>query len=236
MSVTRSILEVSELYTKSLEEVLDIKLDRDSVKTRLVRSRLSKAAESVKQISEGLTCERSTFLSAQYLNDPDIRSAYLLYYTTTNFLKVIPPLRELERSDFFKREAISVLDLGSGSGAALWGLLSYLEEEHAAPITVSAIAADVVSDNLKDIRRFYKSLAPKLTTVQSTLETMRLDLATLDRKTFADKKFDLIVLMNTLNELSVETEAKLFSLLPDILTENGVVLLVEPATRNESRR
>jgi ribosomal protein RSM22 (predicted rRNA methylase) len=233
MAIARSVLTTSELYTKTLEEVLGMKLGRDDVKRRETRASLERIAESVKKLNEGLTVGRESFLAQHYLSDPEIRKAYQLYYTTTNYLKIIPPLRELAVSKFFDRPTLRILDLGSGAGAAIWGILDFLETELQQEIDIQITAVDSVPQNIKDIQRFHLLYQKHCTAVKSKLTQKVHDLET---PISFDQKFDLIVMMNTLNEVSAEAEQRLLTTLPTLLTENGVVLLIEPATRKQSRR
>lgn len=211
-----------------------MKLDRDSVKRRETRASLERIAESVAKLNEGLTVGRESFLAQHYLSDPEIRKAYLLYYTTTNFLKIVPPLRELALSNFFNRTTpLRILDLGSGSGAAIWGILEFLETELQQPIEIEITAVDTVVQNVRDIQQFHNLFLRQCEFVKSRLTTKVLDLeSTLP----FEEKFDLIVMMNTLNELSEAGEKNVLNTLPNLLADNGSVILVEPATRKQSRR
>ncbi|HET9137088.1 MAG TPA: small ribosomal subunit Rsm22 family protein [Candidatus Kapabacteria bacterium] len=233
MAISRSVLTTSELYTKTLEEVLGIKLGRDDVKRRETRASLERIAESVTKLNEGLTVGRESFLAQHYLSDPEIRKAYQLYYTTTNYLKIIPPLRELALSDFFDKPSLRILDLGTGTGAAIWGILDFLETEVQHPIDLDITAVDSVAQNIKDIQRFHFQYLKHCTSIKSKLTTRVHDLET---PISFEEKFDLIVMMNTLNELSEEAEERLLTTFPTLLSNDGVVLMIEPATRKQSRR
>jgi hypothetical protein len=120
-------LIVPDDYIASLEEVLGTSLGKDALHSPATKRMLTEAAKTVQQISEGLTQDRDSFVKSKYLKKHDQRRAYLLYYVTTNFLKLWPPLRELAQSGFFDRGEIKHLDLGSGPGTAAFGLWSYLD-------------------------------------------------------------------------------------------------------------
>jgi ribosomal protein RSM22 (predicted rRNA methylase) len=128
---------------------------------------------------------------------------------------------------------LQILDLGSGSGAAIWGLIVFLEEELQQPIEIEIMAVDSVAQNLKDIRTFHDKLLQSCEYVKSTLQTKLLDL---EQEISVVWKFDLITMMNTLNELSDAAEEKTLNTLPNLLEEKGTVLFIEPATRKQSRR
>src|SRR5579883_2354335 len=126
MSVIGNPLAPAEFYTETLEEVLGLRLFEQNAGEH---KKLLGIARQVETLTHGLTTDRPRFLDKHYLSDRKLREAYQLYYTTTNLLKIIPPLRELALSGIFEHEQIDVLDLGTGTGAALWGLIQYFEQE-----------------------------------------------------------------------------------------------------------
>lgn len=236
MSITRRSLSPAELYTQTLEEVLGLPLGGEMLLRKEIRRRYEKLAANVRTISMGLTRDRKNFIEEPYLNDSELRQAYLLYYTTTNMLKIIPPLRELSFSGFFDTsKPIRILDLGSGTGAAIWGLIQYLECERALPIEVSITAVDSVAKNLSTIRDFHNRLSKRCTFVKSSLE-VQLDNLEHTKLHRSEERYDLIIMMNTLNELSPEPEQSLNDLFKQLLEDDGVLMLIEPASRPQSRR
>ena len=84
------MIELPTEYTTALEEVLGQSLTRQALEDRKGREFIRTNAAFVSQISHGLTKDRSTFLGSKYLSDPALQRAYLLYYTTTNLLKLWP--------------------------------------------------------------------------------------------------------------------------------------------------
>ncbi|HYM20348.1 MAG TPA: small ribosomal subunit Rsm22 family protein [Candidatus Kapabacteria bacterium] len=236
MSIKRKNLALAPEYIGTLEEVLGISLDPDSIKRSIIRKRIEGIAEAVRTLSMGLTTGREDFLSEKYLANPAFREAYQLYYTSTNTLKILPQLRELAISNFFKTDSLRVLDLGTGTGASLWGLLQYCQYELSSPPNIEIIAGDNIAENLKFVQRFYSSFSKKLRNDRSTLETKMVDLELADSVQFDSKKFDLVFMTNTLNELSSEAETRLLNLFKSILTDTGFIIITEPAARERSRR
>src|SRR5579872_1481575 len=116
-------LQLPDEYLTALSERFGFELSHGNLATRAGKAYIAKKAENVSRISEGLTKSRRTFLASDYLKNKETREAYALYYMTTNILKIIQPLRELAISGFFEKENLRVLDLGTGTGAAVWGLL-----------------------------------------------------------------------------------------------------------------
>src|SRR4030065_1454123 len=83
-------------------------------------------AANVASHSKLLTRERDN-LPQQYLKDKDLRDAYILYYVPANLYKIHIPLRELSLhpGGIFKKEKLKILDLGSGPGTAILGVMDF---------------------------------------------------------------------------------------------------------------
>src|SRR5258708_7741986 len=109
-SPKRVPLVVPDAYIAALEEVLKMNLGSDHLRERETKQRIERLAVKVAELSEGLTRDRANFFATKYLKDAGLREAYLAYYTTTNLLKIWPPLRELAIGGFFDRPAMKVLD------------------------------------------------------------------------------------------------------------------------------
>jgi SAM-dependent methyltransferase len=231
----RDILSPGRIYIESLEEVLAMRLDSDTLKGKVVRKQLEAIAADVLKLSRGLTGRSEVELEKGYLSRKEFQLAYRLYYTTTNFLKIIPPLRELAFLQFAEKESLRVLDLGSGTGAAIWGLVQFLEAHHRQTIELAVVAVDSVSENLAFIRMFATAVAKRCTHVKLRVETKQQDLEALTDKSFPAGSFDLVTMMNTLNELSDSAQVRLFGSLPSYLSESGSMLVIEPASREASR-
>ncbi len=214
-----------------MEEVLGIPLSDESVRTREAKKQLEKFATSVEEVSKGLTTGRDQFLARKYLKDPEIRKAYALYYTTTNFLKPFIPLKEL----FINRvlnSPLHALDLGAGTGAAALGLLHFLHQSDFKS-EVHLTLVDAVEQNLADATKIIKAYAKTLP-FTVTIETRTKNIA--DRDLSFAKEFDLIMMMNTLNELDASGDQQLLQMFTSSLRTDGAILLIEPAARPSSRR
>jgi ribosomal protein RSM22 (predicted rRNA methylase) len=228
------MLHVPVEYVKALQEVLGQELSENALRTSAGKKWLSRIAASVSELSQGLTKARTAFLSERYLERPGEREAYLAYFTTTNLLKLWPPLRELARCGFFAhRERLDHLDLGTGTGAAIWSLATWLATEHPG-LALHTTAADHVQANLDVTARFAKMLKQHLPSITMDVTTTRSQLPKLDLR--ASAAFDLITLMNVVNELPEEQDAQLIAALEKLLSENGTVIMIEPSAREPSRR
>ena len=229
------MIELPTEYTTALEEVLGQSLTRQALEDRRGKEFVRTITSSISQISQGLTKDRSTFLRSKYLSNPALQRAYLLYYTTTNLLKLWPPLRELAASGFFGRSSsVKHLDLGAGTGAAVWGLATYLKHEQRGIQTLSNFSTDVLPQNLRTIGAFNAHFTRHISPLKIDLRTAQMDLA--GQKPMEGETYDLITLMNVVNEIDEERDAQLISRLTSLIAERGAVIMIEPSTREQSRR
>jgi ribosomal protein RSM22 (predicted rRNA methylase) len=229
--VKRPRLIVPQEYISALEEVLSLRLSDEQVRTREGKKRLDEIAHHVLNLNQGLTTEREEFLLKRYLKDPDIRRAYALYYTTTNLLKPYIPLKEL----FFEKNLtgpLRVLDLGAGTGAASFGLLYFLQQR-VFTAGVDLTLVDAVRENLHDASKLITAYAKSLP-FKIALELYPKNI--LDDELLSGKEFDLILMMNTVNELDEQHASQLLQKLSSLLSPTGSLLVIEPAAREASRR
>jgi ribosomal protein RSM22 (predicted rRNA methylase) len=227
------MLQLPPDYTRALEEVLGFSLTGLSGKAG--KKKLDAIVRGVMSLTQGLTKERAEFVRSEYLRNEEQLQAYLLYYTSTNLLKLWPPLRELARDGFFERRtSISHLDLGSGTGAAVWGLATYLKNEQP-NVTLKTLSTDKLPQNLKVIERFAKAMnAPIATSV--------LDLTSLPNgrawipASAGMTTFDLVTLMNVLAEIGESHDENIISFLKERSSDGSAIVMIEPANRELSRR
>ena len=196
-------------------------------------------AFDVSRLSELLTKGRKT-LKPSYLKDKDLRDAYIHYYVPVNMYKILVPLRELaiHPSRIFEKEMVRVLDLGSGPGTAILGIIDFFSSRGKRPY-LKFTAVDPISENLLETERLFKLFIEKgnadasLLTIKSTIEKS---------KSLADSPFDIITLSNVLSEIAHRYNQKIrrrINLLKTIinrsLTHDGSCIIIEPALRDTSR-
>jgi ribosomal protein RSM22 (predicted rRNA methylase) len=229
-------LTVPDEYIASLEEVLGTSLGKDALHQPATKRMLQEAAKTVQQISEGLTQDRASFVKSKYLKKHDQRRAYLLYYVTTNFLKLWPPLRELAQSGFFEREEIKHLDLGSGPGTAAFGLWTYLDSIQS-QANCRSLLTDSLDENLKEAEKALRPVA-KHVSVTTSLSTATWDIrnTTISDAVLKGAPYDIITMMNVINELPEEIDEALIDRLLTLVKDDGAIIMIEPSTREVSRR
>ena len=111
------------------------------------------AAQSLKQLSITFTAERIS-IGKRYLDQADVRAAYLLYFLPANIPKIWFVLDELSRhpSHILNRETLRVLDLGSGVGTASLATLLLVSERLPEVRRLEITAVDNSSHALADCR------------------------------------------------------------------------------------
>ncbi len=196
-------------------------------------------ATDVVRLSQLFTRERER-LPAAYLKDPGLREAYRTYFLPPNLAKIRVPLVELalHRKQIFAKDTIRVLDLGSGPGSALLGVLEYFAAQEKKP-RLQCVAVDQVAENLSVADELFHSerislgLSASLKTVRAGIERAGQHLS---------GPFDLIIFSNVLNELFAHEGRRiekrlvmLEEILMHALAEEGSCIIIDPALRDTSR-
>lgn len=197
-------------------------------------------AADVARLSSLLTREREN-LPAAYLKDKSLRQAYLLYFVPSNLAKIHLPLRELSLHPrgILSRERLRFLDIGSGPGTALLGVLEFFSQQEKRPL-VQCTAVDQVGENLKDAEDLFRSWRDK-TGIDASLRTVKSEAGkAMDR--LPGDRYDVIIFSNVMNELFhgdgdriAKRSAFLKSILKRLLAPDGSCIIIEPALRETSR-
>lgn len=199
---------------------------------------LKALAADILRLSKLLTRDRSE-LPAAYLNDAALRKAYQTYFLPPNRAKIRLALTELSLhpQGVLRKDRLRILDLGSGPGTAVLGMIDHFSQQDHQPF-LEFIAQDQVAGNLKEAERLFSDLqqgyaAATLTTIHSTIDKVEAGL---------NGQYDIITLSNLLNELYTQDAAKLSRrteflahLLRTFLAPDGSCILVEPALQGTSR-
>lgn len=229
----RTKLSVPQNYVSNLERLLGLELSHEALITKKGRKALEPFVQGVSALSSGLTKEKNELIQRKYLREDDIRNAYLLYYTTTNFLKVIQPIGEW--LPYFGGDTLRILDLGCGTGAATWGVLHYLSTHEHSIKKVEITFADHIKENLDICKKLF---ALQEVGVEITADYHQIDIKDdkVVKKVFGEGKYDLVIMMNTLNELPEDGDTERINTFTALLSDDGALLIIEPASKRESRR
>ena len=196
-------------------------------------------APHVARLSSLLTKDRES-LPAVYLKDAGLRTAYVRYYLPPNMKKVSLALAELSLHPdrLLARDRLRILDLGSGPGTALLGVLAFFARRTERP-QLDCVAVDRVVENLRTAEELFGSYRTNKG-LSASLKTLRADLEAAEQ--LAEEPFDLIILSNVLNELFPFDEDRLGkrlrvlqNILGRLLVPEGSCIIIEPALRTTSR-
>ncbi len=201
---------------------------------------LNELSAHVSRLSGLLTRDREALPEA-YLKDPGMRQAYLRYFVPANIGKIHLPLRELSLhpKGLLRRDRLRVLDLGSGPGTALLGMLEFFSRQEHRP-KLDCTALDQVGENLKDAGRLFAEWRGS-TGMDASLRTLRSGVEQAATR-LAGERFDILILSNALNELFhgrderiEERRSVLRTLLDQLMDRQGSCIIIEPALRETSR-
>lgn len=196
-------------------------------------------AANVARLSRLLTRERNAMPQA-YLQDVGLREAYSAYFLPVNIRKIRVPLQELalHPNEPLSKERLRILDIGSGPGSAMLGVMEFFSERESKP-RLECTALDQVAENLRAANDFFVSFQDRLG-LDATLHIVQADIK--DAERLLHERFDVILLSNVLNELFsrhqeriVKRAALLASLLNKLLADDGSCIIIEPALRETSR-
>ncbi len=229
------MLEIPKFYENFLTKISNVNLNSSR--------QLKKVAEIVSTMSEYFTRKnlRKEFVFYDYLSDPEVQLGYLIYFTSTNLLKVHVPLNEISFSGFFKgKTKIEILDIGTGLGTVVMGTIIWMHEniKYFKNAEIKFVALDKVE---KNIQKFQENLDVFLSelknhyprTIKITVEPAIFDIE--HAFEMFHKRFDLITVANTLNEVPYEKRNKLLRLINAGIKDDGFVILIEPALMATSR-
>jgi ribosomal protein RSM22 (predicted rRNA methylase) len=207
--------------------------------TTLSKDDLNALAADVLRLSRLLTREREA-LPAAYLKDRSLRRAYLLYFLPANLSKVHTPLRELalHPMNLLRKERLRVLDIGSGPGTAVLGVLGFFARQEQRPI-IESTAVDQVGENLREAEALFRERRTEYG-IDASLRTVKTGIERLAARLGGG--YDITILSNVLNELfhgDPDRIAKRTELLKNMLDRclapDGSAVIIEPALRETSR-
>ncbi len=212
------------------------------------RCEIEALARGVRTLSTLFTRKRDA-LQAGYLDDASLRNSYVAYFVPVNVGKIqtvleeLPPLRSPEEGT---ATPLRLLDVGSGPGSASLAVLDWMLRHPSTQLRpLEAVLVDRSRPALHEavvlLNQYVRSVgAPpaQVEPVQADLRRNRWMQSLGARET---GRYDLIIIANCLNELftmernAVERRVKLVARLLNLLADGGSLVVIEPATRAESR-
>ncbi len=184
-------------------------------------------ATAMRTLHEGLTVNRSNFVGHTYLDDPDIRFAYDTYMLSVQSPKLPPILDAIAPLLVDKDRPLRVLDIGCGTGTASIATALWMD---AADRTVEFTCVDHSKRALSQSQRHLDALhLGKHTFHYTQSHQLHRSIATLG-------SFDVVLMMNVVNELAPTVFPAIESSLGNVLTNEGLLVMIEPSAKEPSRR
>lgn len=190
---------------------------------------LSRISRSSAELSDLFTKDRASLRS--YMNDGDMRSAYIAHYLLTNAYKVMHCIVEAERTiGIGNASSLNILDLGCGPGTALLATASYFKNRGN---SLRLFGVDNDSTILSDAKKLVGMIAPDAKFDSTSGDISKVKIASLVGK----NKFDIIIAANVINEIGYDDRSLgiVTSIMKDCLLDDGVLILIDPALKTSSR-
>ncbi len=195
--------------------------------------------EGVRRLSELFTVQRA-HRPADYLAEPGLRRAYLLYFLPVNYAKTAALLDEIPA---LPARPLRILDVGSGMGTASLAVLDHLTRcRDAAREGSELIALDRSREALREAEALWASAANRKDRPLCAFRAVVADAERPDEQApWHEGRFDLIILANSLNELfesakdPIEARARFLKALLKAVAEDGTMMIIEPALRETTR-
>ncbi len=205
---------------EKLEEIIVLKLlGKEAIKQfqlgKISNKYLEKYSKIIKKISENYIDNENGNLSRN-MDKKDFAVAYSLYYLPINFYKVSYIFSCLNLNDFQNRK-IKCLDYGSGPATGALASSKFFNE----------VNFTLFDESLKMLE-IGKSL------LESYSPSSKVKI-TDNFKDIQDNSYDVITVLNALNEFSSKDFSILFDNLNKILSQNGILVFLEPALKKCAR-
>ena len=190
----------------------------------------SALASSVKKLSDGFTKKREE-LPNNYLSNLERRRAYIAGFLLPNAAKVLHCLNEaFKLGCLSKKDGVSILDLGCGPATA--SLATSLFFDRAKELSFAAVEQS--KDILNDGKKIFESLdmhGRRFEAIPCVIAPSKIG------RTLGNRRFEIITIGNLLNEL--EDEELSFKLIHELitnhLTDDGVLIIIDPALKKTTR-
>ena len=206
-------------------------------------------ASGVRKLTVAFTQERHS-LPKNYFNQKEYRSGYILYFLPVNALKVAALLSETPRETWTKENEsikLHIMDVGSGPGTGMMGTFLHLEKilqgRQKAKLELMWTLIDQNRDALNhagDIHDLivdhFRKTHPQWEIVSRVHKIVNNFFSGRLPHLSSQEPADLILMLNTLNEISKERRLSVVeNLLRHFLKPQGKVFLMEPALRMTTR-
>jgi len=164
----------------------------------------------------------------------------MMYFLPSNIYKIHLPLKELSLhpQKILSKKEIKILDLGSGPGTTILGILDFFSKQKKRP-SLEFTAIDSVVENLSIAKDLFKLFTENVN-IDASLKTFKINIE--KTEAIPEGSYDIIILSNILNELFYKEEKKiakrvsfLTTIIRKFLASDGNCIIIEPALRETTR-
>lgn len=232
------------MNTKNLDKHIPTLISlwrKNEEKKPLNQSEIKVLSQSLLNLQRGLTGERK-LAGQNYMSDKNLFGAYLLYYFPVSYLQIQTVVETFETAENTaistnsKNNCIKILEIGSGPAPGTVAICDKLREKNPnAKIEIT----------LLDSSRNALETAKKI--IQSDFKNVEIktEVCNLENKSVIEnlnhQNFSIILISHVLNELwktdnkKIEKRINFLKNVKNFLSENGVLILNEPAVLESSR-
>lgn len=155
--------------------------------------------------------------------------AYSVFYTRRNVIIPRIALRDIVLNSKLQNfpPRIRVLDLGSGTGAIVLGLIELFQHTPLNGVSVEIDAVDISSKILTRLKRLLQAarLMPRsIVTINQDIT----DTVSLTRKLVNRGKYDFIFAANLFGELTNQEAVKILKCIVPLLSDKGMIFIINP--------
>lgn len=161
--------------------------------------------------------------------------AYVSYYFTRNFIIPLIGLRDLAYCETFQKvpESLRILDMGSGTGAVVFGLLWLFDCFPSSKVQKNIVAVDACAEALERQKQMIADAGWNREQIAQIVADIS-DAGNCIQVLSEAGPYNLIFFANSLTEIPAANTFDLIQRLPDILTDEGAIIIAE-AQRNYTK-
>lgn|SRR5574344_678874 len=197
---------------------------------------LQTVSKALLDLQRGLTGTRE-LAGSGYMENTSYVGAYLLYYWPVSYLQISYAMRDAltkiqpKMSESQKDKTLRILDLGSGPAPASAALIDALRSDESCSFEVTLV----------DSSEKALALAQKVFAQEYPAIATKKIICNFEKSVSLSDEYDVIVMCHALNELwknetdCIERRVSFLEQITTHLTDNGIMLLCEPALLATSR-
>lgn len=233
------------MNTKNLDKHIPTLISlwrKNGKKNPLNQSEIKVLSQSLLNLQRGLTGERK-LAGQSYMSDKNLFGAYLLYYFPVSYLQIQTVVESFETAENTaistnsNNNCIKILEIGSGPAPGTIAICDKLREKNPnAKIEITLL--DSSKNALETAKKIIQS---DFKNVDIKTQVCNLESISNEKLIINNSQFSIILMSHVLNELwktdnkKIEKRINFLKNVKNFLSENGVLILNEPAVLESSR-